>query len=497
MRGTKVAVLVAVAVTSLGAAGTATAGEQEWRPYPGTDVEVEADLADPAESKNNPDHFWFKGVRSDYGRSRVIAQVIRLIDDTHSCPRPAGRPGTQKCSSSPKIYAGIHSIDRRDVLNAFERAVNAGVEVYVVHNGNDWPEVIKKDSGCCRKSVSDDLHRLLTPTSRRRLPKRGHRFCHYWPGKLPDSGSMYDPDRSAACTSAEEGFVMHAKYMLFSHTKTSGGIVKPNVVWFGSTNLVKDSNEQFNNTVTVYGNRGLFDSFKLRIFDPMWLTAGGARGKRTSSFGGPIARGYAQNISVFPSPMKYDRVLEYLERLENSLPDRRDHAGKNPNGCYAYVMHTFLGEERVFKAEVRNGETPTSDSIFERLNILRNVKGCDVRVLVGRDEGGEDKLRPKGWYWFRDRAQIPLRAVPRTHDKLILLRKAGSSVVLTGSHNLTMPSWQSPDSNDELLVALNQTKHLWNAYAQHWCEGWNTSYYEDRTAQSANCAEFMGYIPED
>ncbi len=339
------------------------------------------------------------------GDQRLLDQYIRLIDGT-----PAGE----------SIRAGIYSIAANKVYDAFVRAKNRGVKIYVVHSGHD-------------KAADDE-----TPLKLASLLGSNHRWC--------DHGAT-DGSQGEACISNSNTGLQHAKYALFSKTKNASGTLKSHVTWFGSANLTYATGAKtFNNTITVYGDQATYDGFYNGYWLPQWEERTYANNDfYRSGMCGPVECGFFgstnANVHVYGSP---EQELDLVEgRLGYVDPDA---------DCRIRVMQASINDTRM--------------AVVNKLVELKHA-GCKVWVVV--DGIGQQALATlKG-------AGIPVRQ-HEVHDKMFLTnsRYAGSAhlrpIVFTGSHNLSLSALRH---NDELFVKVNDSPALYDAYFNHFNDAYN------------------------
>jgi len=142
------------------------------------------------------------------------------------------------------IRIALYSITANIVYDALKAAVDRGVTVQAVHNGED------------QKSTDD------SPAALADLLGANHHWCDHGSSSLAYGGG---------CLSNSSTGLMHAKYMLLSETKDASGTARQWVTWFGSPNMTYASGANlFNNSFTVYGDKGLYDGFTSELWQPMW-----------------------------------------------------------------------------------------------------------------------------------------------------------------------------------------------------------------------------------
>jgi phosphatidylserine/phosphatidylglycerophosphate/cardiolipin synthase-like enzyme len=316
-----------------------------------------------------------------------------------------------------EVRIALYSITANIVYDAIKAAVDRGVHVYVVHNGED-------------KNSTDD-----SPAALASLLGANHHWCDHGSSSLAYGGG---------CISNSDTGLMHAKYMLFSQTKDSAGTPRSWVTWFGSPNMTYASGANlFNNSFTIYGDKTLYDNFYTEQWLPQWqentypgndfYVASAPRGYFGSS---------ASHVQVYSSPEQTtDLVVNRLGYIDADAD------------CRIRVMEASINDTR--------------SAVVDKLVSLHNG-GCKVWVDVGAIQSGSlSKLKSAG---------IAVHKSP-VHDKTILVsaRYAGSSavrtLVFTGSHNLTKSALRY---NDELLVKVEDSQPMYDAFYAHFNDAYNT-----------------------
>jgi len=322
----------------------------------------------------------------------ILNHLIYLIDNT-----PAGAT----------IRTAIHNISANTVQAAFQRAKDRGVNVYVVHSGNHAPGDPSDDGD----TSPEDLQKYLDGGAGTRF-----RWCNTG-GTL--AGAGWD-----GCIARQSSALMHSKLLLISRTRDNTGAVRDYVTWFGSANMTyATGSNTYNNTVTVYGDRTLYDNFVGEYWTKLWNRTSYAGNDYYDSatgrgyFGGSVA-----NLQVYASPEQQTDLV--YNRLTYIDPD---------TSCAIRVAENMFNDTRSNVAE---------------LLVAKKRQGCWVSVAVG-SIGSRSLAILRG-------AGIAVRRI-NTHDKFILVKGkyAGSAVtrriVFTGSHNL---SESANYLNDELFVKL-------------------------------------------
>jgi phosphatidylserine/phosphatidylglycerophosphate/cardiolipin synthase-like enzyme len=319
--------------------------------------------------------------------------------------------------SGSSIRMAVYSITANIVYDAIKAAVDRGVHVYVVHNGED-------------QSSSDS-----TPQDLATLLGANHHWCDHGSSSLVYGGG---------CISTSSTGLMHAKYMLFSQTTDAGGALRSWVTWFGSPNETYASGaDLFNNSLTVYGDQTLYDNFYNDLWLPQWQEASYPN---NDFYVASAPRGYfgssASNTQVYASPEQDTDLV--ANRLSYINPD---------SNCRIRVMEASINDTR-------------SAVVNELVSLHQN--GCQIWVDTGSIQSQSlSALKAAG---------IPVHTSP-VHDKAIIIygRYNGSTadrpVILTGSHNLTESALRY---NDEILVKVEDSQPLYNAFYNHFNDAYNT-----------------------
>lgn len=325
----------------------------------------------------------------------ILNEVTRLIDNT-----PSG--GT--------IRAAIHSLTANGIYTALINAKNRGVTVQVVEDGSDEFEA---------DTSPRDLHAALGAN---------HVFC----GSRVEGGNY-------GCITSDPSGIMHTKLYTFSQTKDPNGVLRSNVVWFGSANMTYATGSQtFNNTITVYGELDLFNKFNTyfgQLFNRNHYSG-------NNFYDANLARGYwtTATARVYASP-EQDGDLVY-NRLNDIVAD---------STCRVRVAQSMIHDSRP-----------------ELVNLLVSLKqrGCGVWVVGSSIESASlSKLKNAG---------IGVRK-HSVHDKTILVfaKFADSvdnrSLIFTGSHNWT---YSANYRNDEIFVRV-ESADLYTPYYNHFNDAYN------------------------
>jgi phosphatidylserine/phosphatidylglycerophosphate/cardiolipin synthase-like enzyme len=260
-----------------------------------------------------------------------------------------------------------------------------------------------------------------------------------------------------ACVATGPGSFMHSKLMLISQTRDRDGNPQSWVSWFGSANFSPGSGaSMYNNTITIYNDRNLYDAFNQNIYRYLWSEQ---HFPNDDFLRQADRRGYASstvsNIQAFASPSATHDII--IDNLSKIIPD---------STCRIEV-----------------GQISFQDS---RLNVARKLaelkrRGCRVRAVLG---SVPKAIGPQALAILRQ-ARIPIR-FNRTHDKNFLVdAKYGASpnknlgIVFTGSHNVNLAA----NSNlDELFVKIvNEPLHT--EFLAAWQRQWDSGSSSTPTLQ--------------
>jgi phosphatidylserine/phosphatidylglycerophosphate/cardiolipin synthase-like enzyme len=341
-------------------------------------------------------HFTNPAAFADGYDPTILDETIRLINET-----PSG--GT--------IRAAIHSLTVNGIQKALVDARGRGVALQVVEDGSDEFE----DDG--------------SPAALHAALGANHVFC----GDGVKGGDY-------GCITSDSSGIMHTKLYTFSQTKDPSGVLRSNVVWFGSANMTHATGAKtFNNTVTIYGDLELYNkanAYFSHLFNQKHYAG-------NDYYDASVQRGYwvTPTARVYVSPEK-DGDLVY-NRLNDIVAD---------SAC-----------------RVRVGQAMIHDSRPQLVNRLVALKkgGCGVWV-VGSSIQPDSLAKLK-------QAGIRVRK-NNVHDKIVVVdaKFAGSAenrkLVFTGSHNWT---YSANYSNDELFARL-ESADLYSSYYKHFNDAYNT-----------------------
>ena len=401
---------VSLVVLLVACAGDAPPDDDRETEVDADDAADEADLDDP----DAPIEALGKASQITVGGTPVWAHF------TNPLAAPTGRDGTilneaiRLIRATPKaarIHAAIHSLTVNGVAAALIDAKQRGVIVQVVEDGSD-------------EFDGDD-----SPPKLRAVLGDNHVYC----GDRREGGNY-------GCITTNPSGIMHTKLMTFSATVDPNGTPRQHVVWLGSANMTHATGAKtFNNTLTFYGDKELFDRFNTyfrQLFEQRHFAGNNFydSGKQRGFFATPTAR-------VFASPDQDTDLV--LARLNDIVPD---------GDCRVRVAQAMI-----------------FDSRLEVVDLLGRLRRGGCRVWVAGNH-----IQPVARARLRD-ANIPVRR-NKLHDKYILVdaRFAGSAnprtLVFTGSHNWT---GSANSRNDELFVRV-ESAALHAAYRAHFDSAYDT-----------------------
>jgi phosphatidylserine/phosphatidylglycerophosphate/cardiolipin synthase-like enzyme len=339
----------------------------------------------------------------------IVAELKRLIDSV-----PAGGV----------IKGHIYQIDMEAIAAALVKAQVRGVSVWISTD----PQVATSTDPS-RTTYLAQLNHVVYCTAANGIPCIG--------------------------TSTSASAASHVKLFTFTQGTSATGIPSPtgtfydHVAWFGSANPTYGSgSNMFNNSVTIYGWKGLYDDLAGYLDDLYHQVQDGQYYDFASG------RGYFPHhpatFYASPSPA-VDLVLSQLNAL---TPD---------SACVIRLMQTFINDSRM--------------DVVNRIVDLAN-KGCTVYVAT-------DQIQARAFAALHGAAlhgaHIQIRK-QRIHDKVIMVHGNYSGTyqyrVYTGSHNLGSTA---NDTNDELFVRLDpepagdaSLRPVYNAYYRHFYDAFDT-----------------------
>lgn len=302
------------------------------------------------------------------------------------------------CPPGETIRTTIYSLTVLYMKDALIAAKNRGCTVYVMHNG--------AQKGL---TVPEQLAAGIGTT-------------HHWSGEgqTDDNGCLGDGP----------GTDCHVKLMLFTKTTDPYGVLRSNVVWWGSSNMsFASGSNQANDGMAVYGDQTLYDNVRINYWAKLWdeIPAAGNDFYKGTLANGKIPSGIDAEVTFYCSPEQ--QVDLWVERLSETRFD-----GGNPE--------IYLSIDKIHFSRV---------AVADELIRLRGL-GAHVQVIGGNGtDEFEDSMRSRliaGGVFIKD---API------HDKLVIVNSAyGNSnvrrkVVFGGSHNLTLSALKD---NDEVIVKM-------------------------------------------
>jgi HKD family nuclease len=349
----------------------------------------------------------FNNPRAFNGSDDTIhAELRRLIGNA--------KPGST-------INGSIHSLNIPSMAQALVAAQKKGVQVHLVIDGkND-----KKDPNAAVKLIKT-------------LPDV--KFCK--------------KGTALGCISTSTTGIMHAKLFTFSETTDPNGTARTDVSWFGSPNLTDESGTtQFNNAITVYGDKVLFAGLN-KYFADMHA---GVHVKDNDYYSSGTPRGYylAGAADVYASPEQKGETDTIASRLNDLTPDAN--------------CRLRIGMKTV---------TSLRPKLVALVKDFRKA-GCQVWMAVSTDKSGGIDMNQGVYDQFIKAGVTIHRTSTRLHDKFfVAYGKYGSTYqarVYTGSQNWTESAL---NYNDELFVKMapeSATSHpLYDGYVSHFNDAFDS-----------------------
>jgi hypothetical protein len=212
------------------------------------------------------------------------------------------------------------------------------------------------------------------------------------------------------CKSKAATASMHAKFALFSRTTDSSGNNQNYVVWISTSNLDLGSGHGIgNSSITIYGDKALYDNLKSQYWDPMFDPS---RDYQTAARDG--IRGSLGGFAFYPSPAPSDSIAQYLDAQYNSIKTRKKGEAKI-GYCEVVVVQSHFTKART--------------SVLAALTKLKDK--CNIKLsLLERDFTNAQYTAASDAFDWRS-----------THDKIVAIKylnTSGKPVTTTffGSANL-------------------------------------------------------------
>lgn len=325
----------------------------------------------------------------------IHQELQRLIDRA-----PAGS----------QIRGNFYLISHDAIARALKRAQSRGVSVRITLDGG-------------QAANTDPAMRWID-----QLGAGGRRLCGI-------------KDVNTSCLGTRAGAIAHTKAMTFSKTEDPKGIDREGVVWVSSANMNYSGGgaDKFNNAVTVYGDRRLYEGTHKVLVD-MWN-----QGRRADYFQSSVPRGFVDGVSanVYSSPEDDGDLMQRQLRMVD--PDDR---------CRVRVMQNHINDTRM--------------AVIDELVRLKRG-GCKVWVVAV-------EIQPRAQSTLKS-ARIKLRHHPEVHDKsFVIYGKVDGRYrrrVWAGSHNLSNAALAK---NDEAMIRLEDdegTSLVYGAYFRHFNDAYN------------------------
>jgi hypothetical protein len=253
--------------------------------------------------------------------------------------------------------------------------------------------------------------------------------------------------------------IMHTKMAAFSSTRAPDGTYKT-ANWVSSSNLTgptSGGSQASNNSLTWYGDPDFDLGIRTIMFD-MLHGPYGAWGQyfdyvtwpqdNPDTLGNGLAySAQSRSWSVASPDVQSAMWSDQFSRI--NVP-------ASSTFCEVDVMQAFMGGD---------------DAYFAALELQRIAnQGCVVRVLVNRDDQGNNDISWPVQATLCDATGfLQVQATRRVHDKVAISRGTYNGLsnqyrVWAGSHNM---SDGANKLNDELMVQVDNSSPLYDAYHAH------------------------------
>ncbi|MFF3836694.1 phosphatidylserine/phosphatidylglycerophosphate/cardiolipin synthase family protein [Streptomyces sp. NPDC001930] len=275
-----------------------------------------------------------------------------------------------------------------------------------------------------------------------------------------------DPGTTAADPNGTYDNVNHNKFFLFSRTKGKGDVFVDDVVVQGSGNLTsQDTDDWWNDALTVVGNTELFDAYT-RYFDDQAAAAVGQT---------PQVADYAHDTQAGPAKVYFfprsstDTVVNILATVAPvGTPDSC--TGNSPG------VGTADGRTKIRIAQGHITRTEVARKLWELANA-----GCDIEIVYRSLDNWTADDQPMGQVanWLTrpvtGKGRITLHQLDNdkrggsdSHTKYLLVEGTyyggvNKKIVFTGSHTYTTTALKY---NDEALLKYEDAT-VFDAYVKN------------------------------
>ena len=291
------------------------------------------------------------------------------------------------------------------------------------------------------------------------------------------------------CISSNASGEMHMKFMLFSELKRPDGSLWPNNVWVTSANMtVPTGTQKFNNAVTLFGVKGLYDQLREVWEDGYYGPYRDSTKTRTSDyfrsdlglnkgwgyFHTDLAGAYDENTYGYVSPDSDTSSDMWKGRFDDVKPPFE---GGGP--CAIRVMQTQLDPKGARQA-------PVDELVRLKNRSGAGGAGCSVYVVVNKQVNGPYEIGQRA----REKlycAGIPVRWA-RVHDKSAIITGtyagiADRRIVVTGSQNMTYSGLRE---NDDLMLRFYDSPGLYDLFYAHFGDAYSQGNTVPRDVEGDN-----------
>jgi hypothetical protein len=269
-----------------------------------------------------------------------------------------------------------------------------------------------------------------------------------------------------ACLSSQPDGIMHAKLATFSSTHRSPGSPATKATWVSSANLDANTGpEAFNNSITWFGPDEMYDRVS-KVMQDMWngpVVASDYHrpnlGEGYGYFNIDAARVYGHVSPEATQDLWADRLTQVKSPSEGGI-----------SPCLVRVAQAYFGDGLLDKDG--NGSEDYANPAAELARL--KYGGCNVAVLGHRRPGTNETNTGDATTAKLCAAGIPVRSIEKLHHKFAITSGSyegatSSPQVITGSHNMTKDALRW---NDEMMVRVNGSQALFDAYNNHFYEMW-------------------------
>lgn len=269
-----------------------------------------------------------------------------------------------------------------------------------------------------------------------------------------------------ACLSTQPSGIMHAKFAIFSSTHRTATSASTNASWVSSANLDANTGpEAFNNSVTWFGNQEMYDRLA-KVWQDMWngpvVSSDYHRPELGEGFGYfniDTARTFGHVSPEASQDLWYDRLSQVRSPSEG---------GVSP--CVVRVAQAYFGDGLLDKDG--NGVEDAANPARALVDLKNG--GCSVAVIGNRKPGTNETNTGDATTAKLCAAGISVRSIEKLHHKFAITSGSyegmtSSPQVITGSHNMTKDALRY---NDELMVRINGSQALYDAFNEQFNEMW-------------------------